>query len=220
MSAFAIALWPVFLIVIGARALQAAASCVLGPAIAAISLGLVGHAGAGRTDRPQRALCVDRQRRRRRRHGSLRLSAVEPGGLPADRRPGACRRCSRSRRSRTSDLALPSRRERNRRPRCRRRRRRYLRSLLCNRRLMIFAACVVLFQLANAAMLPLMGSIMTMRASEWATMSDRGLHRGAAAGGGAVLALGRAAGADRGAPAAAARRVSPRWRSAARCSRW
>ena len=47
MSAFATALWPVFLIVIGARALQAAASCVLGPAIAAISLGLAGHAGLG-----------------------------------------------------------------------------------------------------------------------------------------------------------------------------
>ena len=47
MSAFATALWPMFLIVIGARALQAAASCVLGPAIAAISLGLAGHAGLG-----------------------------------------------------------------------------------------------------------------------------------------------------------------------------
>jgi predicted MFS family arabinose efflux permease len=41
-------------------------------------------------------------------------------------------------------------------------------TLLCDRRLLIFAACVVLFQLANAAMLPLMGSILTMRSSEWA----------------------------------------------------
>jgi MFS family permease len=41
-------------------------------------------------------------------------------------------------------------------------------TLLCDRRLLIFATCVVLFQLANAAMLPLMGSILTMRSSEWA----------------------------------------------------
>ena len=47
MSAFVIAVWPVFLMVIGARALHAAASCVLGPAIAAISLGLAGHAALG-----------------------------------------------------------------------------------------------------------------------------------------------------------------------------
>ena len=40
--------------------------------------------------------------------------------------------------------------------------------LLRNRRLLVFGACVALFQLANAAMLPLMGSILTMRSSEWA----------------------------------------------------
>jgi predicted MFS family arabinose efflux permease len=42
------------------------------------------------------------------------------------------------------------------------------RALLCNRRLLIFAGCLVLFQLANAAMLPVMGSILTMRSGEWA----------------------------------------------------
>src|SRR5207248_6977692 len=46
-SALLVALWPVFIIVLGARALHAASSCVLGPAIAAISLGLVGHAAVG-----------------------------------------------------------------------------------------------------------------------------------------------------------------------------
>src|SRR5205085_7749780 len=46
-SALLVALWPVFIIVLGARALHAASSCVLGPAIAAISLGLVGHAAIG-----------------------------------------------------------------------------------------------------------------------------------------------------------------------------
>src|SRR5260221_7805122 len=41
--------------------------------------------------------------------------------------------------------------------------------LLTNRPLMIFAACVTFFQLANTAMLPLMASIVTMRSSAWAT---------------------------------------------------
>jgi hypothetical protein len=40
---------------------------------------------------------------------------------------------------------------------------------LRDRRLLMFAACILLFQLANAAMLPLMGGILTPRASEWAT---------------------------------------------------
>jgi MFS family permease len=42
-------------------------------------------------------------------------------------------------------------------------------TLLTNRPLLIFAACVTVFQLANAAMLPLMASIITMRLSAWAT---------------------------------------------------
>jgi MFS family permease len=35
---------------------------------------------------------------------------------------------------------------------------------------MILAGCVMLFHLANAAMLPLMGSVVTMRSSQWATI--------------------------------------------------
>ena len=42
-SAFALALSPIFAVVFASRILQAGASCVLGPAIAAISLGLVGQ---------------------------------------------------------------------------------------------------------------------------------------------------------------------------------
>jgi MFS family permease len=42
--------------------------------------------------------------------------------------------------------------------------------MLLRRPLVIFAACVMLFQLANAAMLPLMGSVLTTRTSEWATV--------------------------------------------------
>ena len=43
-------------------------------------------------------------------------------------------------------------------------------SLLRRRPLVIFAACVMLFQLANAAMLPLLGSVVTMRSGQWATV--------------------------------------------------
>ena len=46
-SALAYAAWPILPIVLAAATLHAAASCVLGPAIAAISLGLVGPLGIG-----------------------------------------------------------------------------------------------------------------------------------------------------------------------------
>ena len=46
-SALVYATWPIFPAVLVAATLHAAASCVLGPAIAAISLGLVGHAAIG-----------------------------------------------------------------------------------------------------------------------------------------------------------------------------
>src|SRR5262249_16827607 len=41
---------------------------------------------------------------------------------------------------------------------------------LRRRSLLILAVCVMLFQLANAAMLPLLGGVVTMRSSEWATI--------------------------------------------------
>jgi MFS family permease len=43
-----------------------------------------------------------------------------------------------------------------------------LRRLATNVPLLIFALCAALFHFANAAMLPLMGSIMTMRSGDWA----------------------------------------------------
>jgi MFS family permease len=44
-----------------------------------------------------------------------------------------------------------------------------IRNVLSDRRLLIFAGCILLFQVANAAMLPLMAGIVTLRASEWAS---------------------------------------------------
>ncbi|HEY3893654.1 MAG TPA: MFS transporter, partial [Bradyrhizobium sp.] len=46
-SALGYAMWPIFAVVVTAATLHAAASCVLGPAIAAISLGLVGPLAIG-----------------------------------------------------------------------------------------------------------------------------------------------------------------------------
>src|SRR5215467_5475285 len=46
-SALAYAAVPIFAVILAAAVLHAAASCVLGPAMAAISLGLVGHAAIG-----------------------------------------------------------------------------------------------------------------------------------------------------------------------------
>src|SRR5260370_8508574 len=46
-SALVIALWPIFPSVLAAQILQAAGSSVVSPAIAAISLGLVGYAASG-----------------------------------------------------------------------------------------------------------------------------------------------------------------------------
>jgi MFS family permease len=43
-----------------------------------------------------------------------------------------------------------------------------LRALLSDRRLLVFSACILLFQLANAAMLPLMGGILADRCGAWA----------------------------------------------------
>ena len=38
------------------------------------------------------------------------------------------------------------------------------------RSLLVFGCCILLFHLANAAMLPLMGSVLTTRSSQWATV--------------------------------------------------
>ena len=53
-SALAIALWPSFAVVMAARALHAAASCILGPVIVAISLGLAAtlHLASGSAATP------------------------------------------------------------------------------------------------------------------------------------------------------------------------
>ncbi len=160
-SALALALWPSFPVVMGSRVLHAAASCVLGPVVAAISLGLVGHAALGtRLGRNARFASIGNGIAA----GAMGLCGYLASNqavffLTAAFAAPALLALTRIRmhgvgpaKTEAIDTATTGA--------C---------SVLRNRRLLIFAACILLFQLANAAMLPLMGSILTMRSSEWAS---------------------------------------------------
>jgi MFS family permease len=159
-SALLLAAWPIFQLVLLARIIHAIASCILVPAIAAISLGLVGHARAGeRLGRNARFASL----------GTgiaaavmgacghffssravfffaaalllptyIALAHINSDEIDADRAHGGTAAIS------------PSFIE-------------GLGRLLRQPALIIFAFCTALFQFANAAMLPLMGSITTMR---------------------------------------------------------
>ena len=168
-SALALALWPNFLIVLLAMAVHSAASCILTPAIAAISIGLVGHARAGE---------------RLGRNASFQalgnaVAAAGMGacgyylsngavfyltaalGIPAVMALSAIRADEIDASTRVQAAAEPAAASPNGRG--------ALRALLGNRGLMSFGACMLLFFLANAAMMPLVGSVLTLRASETAT---------------------------------------------------
>ena len=167
-SAFALAVAPVFVVVFASRILQAGASCVLGPSIAAISLGLVGH----------RLISA--------RLGRNAAFASVGSGLAAAGM-GACAYYFSDRAAfvlvasltvpalfsffliRTHEIdptnahggvAKPEHRNTI----------AGLLSLFQIRPLLIFAGCIALFQLANAAMLPLAASMMTLRSSRFATI--------------------------------------------------
>ena len=157
-SALALAIWPSFPVVMASRMLHAAASCVLGPAIAAISLGLVGHAALGtRVGRNARFASIG---------NGIAAAVMGLCGYVASHQAvffltaalavPALLALSRIR-MRHDDASpgteVPAASLR-------------VHHVLCDRRLLTFAACVLLFQLSNAAMLPLMGGILTTHASE------------------------------------------------------
>jgi predicted MFS family arabinose efflux permease len=165
-AALCYAAWPIFPVVVAAATLHAAASCVLGPAIAAISLGLVGP------------LAIGERLGRNARFASLgngiaaavmgtcgyllssrsvflvtfalaiptlaSLASIRENEVDVARAHGAVPR-------EASDPKTTS-----------------VISVLCRRPLLIFAGCILLLQLANAAMLPLMAGIVTTRSSQWA----------------------------------------------------
>jgi MFS family permease len=167
-SALVYATVPVFAAVLLAACLHAAASCVLGPAIAAISLGLVGHAAIGeRFGRNARfasignglsaavmgacgyyfsAQAVFLVTAALLIPSLFVLRGIEPAEINPERAHGELPEAPPA--DRKGDLIR----------------------LLKQRPLQIFGACILLFHLANAAMLPLMGSVLTMRTSHWATI--------------------------------------------------
>jgi predicted MFS family arabinose efflux permease len=165
-SALGYAAWPIFPVVVVAATLHAAASCVLGPAIAAISLGLVGPFAIGeRLGRNARYASLG--------NGVaaavmgtcgyllssrsvflvtfvlaiptlLALSRIREHEIDAAQAHGAVAR-------EAPDANATS-----------------VMNLLRQRPLLIFAGSVLLLQLANAAMLPLMAGVVTTRSSQWA----------------------------------------------------
>ena len=160
-SALALAIWPSFPIVMGSRILHAAASCILGPVIAAISLGLVGHAALGtRLGRNARFASIG--------------NGVAAGAM------GLCGYLASSQAVffLTAAFALPALLALSRIRTSQAMPREPVKTaagaagpllVMSDRRLLILAGCVLLFQLANAAMLPLVGGILTTRVHEWAS---------------------------------------------------
>jgi MFS family permease len=167
-SAFALAASPIFLVVLASRILQAGASCVLGPAIAAISLGLVGRKRIGaRLGRNAAFASVG---------SGLAAAGMGAAAYYISDRAAFFLVASMTVPAlfallylRTEEVdperahgGVPKPEQRN--PIA------GLLALLEVRPLVIFAGCIVLFQLANAAMLPLAASMMTLRSSKFATI--------------------------------------------------
>ena len=165
-SALAYAVWPIFPVVTAAATLHALASCVLGPAIAAISLGLVGPLAIGeRLGRNARFASLG--------NGSAAALMGATGYLLSSRAVFLV----------TFILAIPTllalSRIRGKEIDIARCHGEVMREvpdpkttsvlgLVRKRTLLIFAGAMLLFQLANAAMLPLMAGVVTMRSSQWA----------------------------------------------------
>lgn len=166
-AALVYACWPFLPVVITAAVAHAAASCVLGPCIVALSLGLVGYSGI-----------ADRLGR------NARFAAIGNGVAASVMGAFGYFFTAQSVFFVTAALLLPTLwalsrigplevnaelahggavEERDKAPTD-------LRNLLSKRSLFILAGCVAIFHLANASMLPLMGSVVTARSSQWATV--------------------------------------------------
>src|SRR5262245_13971247 len=167
-SALLIALTPVFATIAAAKLLHVAASSVLGPAVAAITLGLVGHASVGpRLGRNARFAATG---------NGLAAGVMGAFGyfvsaqavffvtavlvLPALL---ALRQIAERDVDPISADGGIDASETNRRAAS-------LRRFFRRPGLLVLVACVLLFHLANAAMLPLVGSDVTARSGRWATV--------------------------------------------------
>jgi len=167
-SALTVALWPIFIIVVAARVLHAASSCVLGPAISAISLGLVGHAAIGeRLGRNARFASIGNG-----------LSAAVMGAIGYLLSSAAVFFVSAALtipalialfRIRADEIDPAAAHGGTPQPQ-QARLRRGLHLLFHNRPLLVFSACAALFHLANSTMLPLMASTVTKQMPARATI--------------------------------------------------
>ena len=163
-SAFAFAAWPLLMIVFATRILHAAASCALGFSLVSISLGLVGSdkvserlgrnaafASAG-TGIAAGIMGLCGKYLSDRAVFFLAAALVLPAILALSRiRISATHAPRASHAAPIAGLAALS-------------------ELAHNRPLVIFAICIGLFHLANAAMLPLAASMVTLRSSQAATI--------------------------------------------------
>jgi MFS family permease len=166
-SALLIALWPSFVGILTAKLVHVASSSVLGPAIAAITLGLVGHAAVGpRLGRNARFSSV-----------GTGLAAGAMGAVGSLISPQAVffvtaalavptllvltlireEEIDPIRADGSLNGALPGHKPSS------------VAMLLGKPSLLILTFCVFLFHAANAAMLPLVGAEMTVRSGYWAT---------------------------------------------------
>jgi len=161
-AALLLAFWPSELPVLLAQSLHAFSSCVLTPAIAAISLHLVGHAALGE-----------------RLGRNARYSALGNGIAAAVMGATGAWLSSRAVFLLTASLCIPallSLLAIGRGPHARQQTTtrsldlKELWQLFTDRRLLAFGACVALFHLSNAAMLPLLGAAVTMRAGDFANV--------------------------------------------------
>ena len=167
-SALAYAAWPIFPVILAAAVLHAGASCVLGPSIAAISLGLVGHHRISeRLGRNARFASIG---------NGLAAAVMGAIGYFVSNRAvflvtagllGPALLALSQIRNREIDFKKAHGGEPE--PAHHTPVATLLRSAP-GRALIVFAACILLFQLANAAMLPLMASVVTMRSRDWATV--------------------------------------------------
>jgi MFS family permease len=161
-AALLLAIQPTVLPVLVAQSLHAFSSCMLTPAIAAISLHLVGHTGLGeRLGRNARFAAIG---------NGLAAGVMGATGaylssravfvltallcIPALLSLFAIGRGPHARDQTTAEpFDWPG-----------------LKLLFSDRRLLAFAACILLFHLSNAAMLPLIGAEITMRSGDFANV--------------------------------------------------
>jgi MFS family permease len=161
-AALLLAIWPTELPVMVAQVLHAVASSVITPAIAAISLQMVGHAALGE-----------------RLGRNARFSAIGNGLAAAAMGLTGSYLSSRAVFWLTAALCVPAlvtlmlmgrgqyaRAQVAGEPRDWQ----AIRRLLGDRRLLVFGACVALFHIANAALLPLAAAAVTMRAGSFANL--------------------------------------------------